>query len=118
MVEGVTYQGFLMDSNKIVKKTAMDSKSRNSYTNSMLEAVGAHILENSGGIPEKGFKGVVQFVHTLFEAAAAATNAAQVEGEDAAKLKQLYDHAMEGLNMIGEEEMPYSSDVDYSSDEN
>ncbi len=60
-------------------------------------------------------KGVVQLVHTLFEVAAAVTNlmpAARNE-EDEAKIKQLNDHAMEGLKMIGAED----KDFDFGSDD-
>ena len=71
------------------------------------------MLENSGRVASGGFKEVVQFVHMLLEVAAAATNAFPAEGEDETKhIKALNEHAMEGLRMIGGEQIEYDFDSD------
>lgn len=105
MVEGVKFKGFLNDSKWILKKFSDNAKKRNAHMDMMCENAGEHLLENSDGIAKQGFKGVVQFVHTLFEIAAAVTNAADGEGQDGEKLEELHEHAMQGLAMIGGEEI-------------
>ncbi len=112
MVEGVEYKGFLSQSRYILKKYKGDKKLKE-QAEFMLESVGEHFLENSVGAAD-GMGGVVQLVHTLLEVAAAVTSlvpAAKTE-EDEAKIKQLNDYAMEGLKMIGAEDVDFHSDSD------
>ena len=112
MVEDVEYKGFLSQSRYILKKYKGD-KNLKDQAESMLESVGEHFLENSVGAA-RGMRGVVQLVHTLLEVAAAVTSvvpAAKTE-EDKAKIKQLNDYAMEGLKMIGAEDVDFHSDLD------
>ncbi len=106
MAEGVKYKGFLLESDRILREYASNRKKRDTHMDMMLENAGEHVLENSGGIPEQGLKGVVQFVHTLFEIAAAVTRVASADGEEEqAKLDRLHEHATQGLEMIGGEEI-------------
>ena len=100
MVEGLTSQGFLSDSHRILKRYKNDPIKAAIHTDSNLDSAGVYIMENSGGIPEEGFKGRVQLCRTLFETIAAATNTDVIDGDEGAKLKSLFAHAMAGLKMI------------------
>ena len=79
---GVEYKGFLLQSDRILRKFKDNKEKRLEETNFMLESAGEHILENSGGIQDNPFNWTVQFVHTLLEVAAAVTSAAAFDGED------------------------------------
>lgn len=100
---GVEYKGFLLQSDRILRKFKDNKEKRLEETNFMLESAGEHILENSGGIQDNPFNWTVQFVHTLLEVAAAVTSAAAFDGEEAKKIAILNKHAMEGLDLIGGE---------------
>lgn len=113
MADNVKFSGFLAESRHVIKKYANNTEQRNLATNGMAENAGEYILEHSSGISETGLSGVVQFVHTLFEVAAAVTGSVTLGEEDNAKLKRLHDHAMQGLAMIGGEELEF----DFGSDD-
>jgi hypothetical protein len=114
MVEGVKYQGFLSQTRWALKKYKDDKKELKGEALSILSNVGEHFIENSMEAGD-GVKGLVQLVHTLFEVAAAVTNLmpAAINEEDEAKIKQLNDHAMKGLEMIGAEDKEF----DFGSDD-
>jgi hypothetical protein len=116
MADGIKFNGYLLQSDHILKKYAKNRKECNKQVDFMLESAGENVLENSGRVASHGFRSVVQFVHRLFEVAAAATNAFSAEGEDDTKdIKALNEHAMAGLKMIGGEQIEY--DFDSSDDE-
>ena len=100
MVEGLTSQGFLSESHRILEKYKNNPVRAAVHTDSNLDNAGAYIMESSGGISGEGFRGRVQFCRTLFETIAAATNTDLIDGVEGAKLKSLFEHAMAGLNMI------------------
>ena len=101
MAPGVEYKGFLLQSDRILRKFKDNKEKRLQETNYMLESAGEHVLENSGGIQHDPFNWTVQFVHTLLEVAAAVTSAVTFEGEEAEKIATLNKHAMDGLDLIG-----------------
>lgn len=103
MVEGLTSQGFLLESHRIPKKYKDNPTKADIHTEVNLENAGTYIMESSGGIPEQGIQGRIQFCYTstLFEtiAAAAITNSVPNE-EDNGKLQLLFKHALDGLKLI------------------
>ena len=101
MVEGLTSQGFLSESRRILKKYKDNPTKADIHTEVNLENAGTYIMESSGGISGSGIQGRVQFCRTLFETVAAAANTNSFSNEeDNAKIQLLFKHALDGLNLI------------------
>jgi hypothetical protein len=96
--------------NQIIMKAALAEDK----TNYMLESAAEHLGENIVGAQELGLKGIAQLVSTLFEVAVAVTSLAPVMEDESenAKIRLLHKHAMEGLEMIGGEEVVDDEDGD------
>ena len=114
VVMGVKHQGFLLESKRILKKFKDDDKKLNTETSYMLELAAEHLGENTADAHELGHRGIAQLVSTLFEVAAAVTSLAPKtdNGTGNAKMRLLHKHAMEGLEMIGGEEVADEDDDD------
>ena len=101
MVEGLTSQGFLSESHRILKKYKDNPTKADIHTEANLENAGTYIMESSGGIPGSGIIGRVQFCRTLFETVAATSNTNSFSTEeDNAKIQLLFKHALDGLKLI------------------
>ena len=112
MVRGVHHQGFLLESERILKKWKNNSKEQNEETNIMLESACEVLGESLVGAQESGLKGIAQAVSNLLEVAVALTSLApklKNEGEDE-KIRLLHKHVLEGLDMIGGEKAVYEGD--------
>ncbi len=80
----------------------------------MLESTSERLGENLIGAQELGLQGIDQAVSNMFKIAVALTRLAPRMGreEEDAKIQLLHKHALDGLEMIGGEEVVDEDDDD------
>ena len=105
MVDGVVEVGFRVRASLLGETQDITDSSK-----ALLDDMALHLTDvvvtNVVNAEEAGFKDTVQLVNTLFEIAAALT--AVVRSDDTAtqsKLDALHQHALEGLDLIGGDEV-------------
>jgi hypothetical protein len=102
MAKGVRFNGFLSTSENALKKYKDNKVKYLGIYDSNLENGIEYMFERSAGISEQGgFKGIVQFTHSLLEIAAAATNTVRDNADETSKLNALHAHILEGMKLIG-----------------